>query len=141
MHTRALKHLRNDPVMSGVVERIGPIRLRARRLPPFEALVRAIIHQQLSGKAAGTILGRFEALFQSDGFPTPDQVLKLTPERLRCAGLSRAKAGFILGLAARTLAGEVPTLEECDAMTDEALIEKFTMVKGVGRWTVWVILN
>jgi DNA-3-methyladenine glycosylase II len=137
---RALKHLRDDPVMAGLIERVGPVKLRPRRLPPFESLVHAIIHQQLSGQAAGTILGRFRALFGDDSFPTPEAVLRASPERLRSAGLSRPKAGYVLGIAQKAADGWVPSLDECHQMTDEELVERLTEVKGVGRWTVEMLL-
>jgi hypothetical protein len=76
--------------------------------PPF------FIHQQLSGRAAGTILGRFQALFGGDGFPAPEVVLKELPERLRSAGLSRPKTSYVLGIAQKAVDGHIPTLDECD---------------------------
>lgn len=126
--------------MAQVIDRIGPIRHRPRRLPPFESLVNAIVHQQLSGKAAGTIMGRFRALFDRDDFPSPPDVLRKSPEILRSAGLSRAKADYIIGLAQSTEAGLVPSLEQCDRMEDAEIVEKLTAVKGVGLWTVEMLL-
>ncbi len=126
--------------MAELMDRVGPAQLCARRLSPFESLVHAIIHQQLSGKAAGTILGRFRALFSEDGFPTPDEVVKATAERLRSAGLSRPKASYIVGLARQAVDGLIPTLAECDRMTDDELLERFTGIKGVGRWTAEMLL-
>ncbi|MEW6304451.1 MAG: hypothetical protein AB1705_13320 [Verrucomicrobiota bacterium] len=117
MNQRAVKQLQSgDPVMAGLIERVGVIRLKPRRLPPFQSLIQAIIHQQLSGKAAGTILDRFRALFGNDGFPAPEAILRMPSERLRGAGLSKAKTGFILGVAERAQAGQVPTLAACDGM-------------------------
>jgi DNA-3-methyladenine glycosylase II len=121
------------------MDRIGPIRHKARRLPPFHALLRAIIHQQLSGKAAGTILARFQALFPT-GDLSPQQVLATPPETLRGAGLSRAKLAYILDLAAKALDGLVPSLAEVDQLTDDQLISRLTEIKGVGRWTVEMML-
>jgi 3-methyladenine DNA glycosylase/8-oxoguanine DNA glycosylase len=126
--------------MARLIDRIGPVRLRPRRLPPFESLVHAIIHQQLSGQAAGTILGRFRALFRSDGFPGPQAVLEQSPERLRSAGLSRPKAGYVLGIARKAMDGHIPTLGECDRMTDAEIVERLTGIKGVGRWTAEMLL-
>jgi 3-methyladenine DNA glycosylase/8-oxoguanine DNA glycosylase len=88
---RAIAHLNSDPVMSALIEKIGPIRLRPRRLTPFQSLTQAIIHQQLSGKAAGTILERFKLLFPDDEFPAPGHVAKSSVDRFRTAGLSRPK--------------------------------------------------
>ena len=140
MSERAREHLRADPVMDRLMERVGPITLQSRRLPPFQSLTHAIIHQQLSGKAAGTILGRFQALFASGSFPTPQAVLNTSPEQLRSAGLSRPKASYILDLAHKTVDGLIPSLRQCDQLTDAELIERLTEVKGVGRWTVEMLL-
>jgi len=129
-----------DPVMAKIVERVGPLRFRPRLLPPFQSLVQAIAYQQLSGKAASTILGRFIALFSKDGFPTPQQVLLADVERLRSAGLSRPKARYILEIAERTKSGHVPTLDECHERTDLELLETLTQIKGVGRWTAEMLL-
>ncbi len=137
---RALEHLRGDPVMAGLIDRVGPPKLRPRRLPPFESLTQAIIYQQLNGKAAGTILGRFRALFEIAGFPTPQMVLNTPPERLRSAGLSRPKVSYLLDLAQKTVEGVVPSLRACDQLSDAQLIERLTQVKGVGRWTVEMLL-
>jgi DNA-3-methyladenine glycosylase II len=140
MNKRACEHLRQDPVMAELIDRIGPIKSRPRRLPPFESLTHAIIHQQLSGKAAGSILTRFLALFGNRSFPTPTDVLILSFERLRSAGLSRPKTKYILGLAQNALDGLVPTLGECDPLTNEQLLERLTSINGVGRWTVEMLL-
>jgi hypothetical protein len=126
--------------MAGLIDRVGPVKLRPRRLPPFQSLTHAVIHQQLSGQAAGTILGRFRALFGDDGFPTPEAVLKASPERLRSAGLSRPKASYVLGIAQKAVDGHIPTLDECERMTDAELIERLTSIKGVGRWTAEMLL-
>jgi 3-methyladenine DNA glycosylase/8-oxoguanine DNA glycosylase len=105
MSKRAITHLSSDPVMSILIEKVGPIRLRPRRLSAFQSLKQAIIHQQLSGNAAGTILGRFKMLFPDDEFPTPSRVAMTSVERLRTAGLSRPKAAYIIDLAKRCNAG------------------------------------
>ena len=140
MSKRALAHLRTDPAMAGLIDRVGPVKLRPRRLPPFQSLTHAVIHQQLSGQAAGTILGRFRGLFGDDGFPTPEAVLKASPERLRSAGLSRPKASYVLGIAQKAVDGHIPTLDECDRMTDAEIMERLTSIKGVGRWTAEMLL-
>ena len=126
--------------MAGLIDRVGPVKLRPRRLPPFESLVHAVIHQQLSGQAAGTILGRFRALFGDGGFPTPEAVLKASPERLRSAGLSRPKTSYVLGIAQKAVDGHIPTLDECGRMTDVEIVERLTSIKGVGRWTAEMLL-
>jgi DNA-3-methyladenine glycosylase II len=129
-----------DPVMAQLIARFGDSDREPRRLPPFQSLVHAIIHQQLSGAAAGTILKRFHGLFRGDIFPTPARVMWLNVERLRTAGLSRPKAGYIRDLAQKSIDGVVPTLEECDRLTDAELLERLTSIKGVGRWTVEMLL-
>ena len=137
----AAQHLSNaDPIMAKLIARFGPTDLKPRRLPPFQALAKAIIYQQLSGAAAGTILKRFRGLFTGKTFPAPAQVMQLDVERLRTAGLSRPKANYIRDLAQKTIDGVVPTLRECDRLTDAELVERLTRIKGIGRWTVEMLL-
>src|SRR5271154_5904808 len=126
--------------MAAAMERIGPIKLRPRRLSPFQSLTQAIIHQQLSGKAAGTILERFKKLFPDDEFPTPRQVAKSSVEHLRTAGLSRPKSAYIIDLARRCNAGLIPSVSDCDSLKDEQIIATLTEIKGIGRWTVEMFL-
>jgi 3-methyladenine DNA glycosylase/8-oxoguanine DNA glycosylase len=140
MTKRAVVHISTDPVMARLIERIGPIRHRPKRLPPFQSLVHAVIHQQLSGKAARTILGRFCAIFGTSGFPTPNQVLGTSHDTLREAGLSRAKADYILEIAQKAENGLIPSLEESDRLTDREIVERLTTIKGIGRWTVEMFL-
>lgn len=121
--------------MSQLVDRFGVPDLNPRRLPPFQSLAHAIIHQQLSGASAGAILKRFNALFDGNSFPLPDEVIRLDVERLRAAGLSRPKANYIRDLAQKSLDGVVPTLRECDRLTDAELVDRLTSIKGVGRFT------
>lgn len=140
MSTDAISHLRKDPVMARLIKRHGPIELKPRRASTFQSLTQAIIHQQLSGKAAGTILGRFTALYPGKRFPTAADVLATPPERLREAGLSRAKATYIQDIARRVKDRTVPGLKACDCLSDEELILRLTEVKGVGRWTAEMLL-
>jgi len=126
--------------MGRLIERVGPIKLKPRRLPPFQSLVQAIIYQQLSGKAAQTILGRFQALFADGQFPAAAQVLELAPENFRAAGLSRPKAGYVRGIGEHAVAGRLPTLVECDQLTDGEIVQRLTEMKGVGRWTAEMFL-
>jgi 3-methyladenine DNA glycosylase/8-oxoguanine DNA glycosylase len=135
----ATKHLAQDPVMANLIQRIGPIQLRARRVPVFHSLVQAIIYQQLNAKAADTIFARFQGLF-GGGFPSPAQVLAITPEQMRSAGLSKPKAKYVRGVAERAADGGLPSLDDCDEMTDAEIIEKLTELNGVGRWTVEMFL-
>jgi DNA-3-methyladenine glycosylase II len=136
----ALEHLKTDPVMAQLIDRVGPVDFAPRRLPPFQSITRAIIYQQLSGKAASTILKRFQGLFGDTSFPSPEAVLQIDRAKLLGAGLSRPKAAYILDLSQRAAAGGIPSLDECDNLTDEVLIERFTAIKGVGRWTVEMML-
>jgi DNA-3-methyladenine glycosylase II len=124
MSKKAHLHLRTDPVMA----------------PTFQSLTRAIVFQQLSGKAAETILGRFIALFGDLPFPEPEHVLTMTVDQLRSAGLSRPKAAYILGLAENAVAGTLPSLEACKAMTDAQILSALTSIKGIGRWTAEMLL-
>ncbi len=107
----------------------------------FVALAEAIVYQQLSGKAAATIYARLCALFpRAHEGPTPRQILRATEERLRSAGLSRTKTLSLKDLARRTAAGELPTLAETRKMDNDAIIERLTAVRGIGRWTVEMLL-
>jgi DNA-3-methyladenine glycosylase II len=140
MTHRAIQHLQSDPIMARLISHCGPCELKPRRLSPFQSLTQAIIHQQLSGQAAGTILKRFEKLYGDHKFPSPKQVLETTFAKLRSAGLSRGKATYIHGLARHAVDGGLPTLKQCDSMTDAEMLENLTAIKGVGRWTAEMLL-
>ena len=103
----------------------------------FQALVRSIIYQQLSGKAAGTILSRFNALYGDA--PDPDAVLATSDAQLRTVGLSRQKIGYLRDLSAKVSSGELP-LEAVHQMDDDDLIDHLVQVKGIGRWTAQMFL-
>src|SRR5580704_167144 len=126
--------------MAKVIDRIGPMKFQPRRFSTFQSLTQAIIHQQLSGKAAATIQGRFQALFGAEIFPEAEVVLKIPREHLAMAGLSRAKCAYILDIAGRIVSGELPSLTQCDKLSDEELIEALTSVKGIGQWTAEMML-
>jgi 3-methyladenine DNA glycosylase/8-oxoguanine DNA glycosylase len=120
---------------------VGPYRLRPQPTHSlFTALLRSIVYQQLSGKAAATILGRVNRLFAPRRFPTPGELLRIAPERLREAGLSAGKTAAVRDLAARTLDGTVPPLARIRRMEDEEIIERLTIVRGIGRWTAEMLL-
>lgn len=106
---------------------------------PFEALIRAIAHQQLHAKAASAILNRFLGLYQQ-GFPSAAQLLQTDPAQLRQCGFSARKLEAILGIAVAYQAGEVPDLAAAQQMSNEQLIAQLTKLKGVGRWTVEMLL-
>jgi DNA-3-methyladenine glycosylase II len=137
---RALAHLRAaDPVMAAVIDRVGPCRYApARSGTHFDALVRSIVYQQLSGRAAAAIMARVKALFGGRP-PGPAEVAAASGESLRAAGLSRRKTEYLKDLAARALAGEVP-VERLHALDDAAVIEALSRVKGIGLWTAQVFL-
>ncbi len=129
-----------DPVMAGVVERAGPCRMQIGRLDnPFQALLRSIVFQQLNGKAAGTIHGRVLDLFPGE-HPDPEELLATPDETLRACGLSRAKTAAAKDLAARVLDGTVPDLDALYTMSDDEIIERLTAVRGIGPWTVEMLL-
>lgn len=133
----ATERLRRDPAFGPVVERVGPVVDSRPTMTHFQALARSIAYQQLAGKAAATIHGRFvEAL---DGEVTPRRVLDAGEEPLRGAGLSRAKTAAILDLAGKVASGEVP-LDDVEDLDDEAIVERLTRVRGIGIWTAEMFL-
>ena len=141
MNNAAYQHLRKaDPILGAFILRVGAIKHKPRRISCFESLVRAITNQQLSGRAAETIFGRFRALFPDCDFPGAEQVIATKAETLRGAGLSRPKAAYIRDLASRMLSGAVPELAEVDALSDEEIVSRLTEIKGIGRWTVEMLL-
>lgn len=139
---RALRHLRKaDPRLAKVIEQIGPYRPSMDNMvSPFDTLMQAITYQQLSGKAAATIHGRVRALFPDKDAPHPKALLALHGKHLRGAGLSRNKVLAMQDLAARTLDGTVPDYKTLARMSDAEVIERLTQVRGVGRWTVEMLL-
>jgi DNA-3-methyladenine glycosylase II len=141
MTRAAHRVLKADPVMAALIQAAGPCRLEPRpERAPFEALARAIAHQQLHGVAAERILGRLIALFEGTRFPQPQQLLAATDAQLRAVGFSFAKVAALKDLAAKTLAAVVPATEECAALSDLQLIERICAVRGIGRWTVEMML-
>ena len=129
-----------DPTLGRLIESAGPFTLPIRRMHnPFEALARNIIYQQLHGNAAAAIHQRVLALFGKQKL-SPQDILEASEERLRGAGLSGAKLAAIKDLAAKTLDGTVPTLARLRRMDDEEIIEKLIQVRGIGRWTVEMLL-
>ncbi|MCP1173970.1 DNA-3-methyladenine glycosylase family protein [Ralstonia chuxiongensis] len=120
---------------------IGPCRHTAKPArEPYEALIRAIAYQQLHAKAGDAILGRFLALYPAAAFPAPQQVLATDEAALRACGFSATKLATIRGIAQATLDGVVPTREHAQTMSDEALIDRLVPLRGVGRWTVEMLL-
>jgi DNA-3-methyladenine glycosylase II len=142
MSAEAIQHLsRADKVMGRLIRQIGPCAWKPDRRPsPFQALVRAVTYQQLNGIAAKTIFGRVKALYPGKPFPTPEDLLATPDEMLRGAGLSRAKVASIKDIAAKTVAGVVPTSRAIARMENEIIIERLTSIRGVGQWTVEMLL-
>lgn len=139
----ALAHLREaDPPLARLIDAVGEFRLRLDRTPStFMALAEAIVYQQLTGRAAATIFARVRALFpRAREAPTPDQILRASDEKLRGAGLSGAKILALRDLARRARGGEIPDPAALHAMEDEAIVERLTQVRGIGRWTVEMLL-
>jgi DNA-3-methyladenine glycosylase II len=130
-----------DPVMARLIAAAGPCTLSARmELTPFETLARAIAHQQLNGTAAERILGRFTALYTPAPFPEP-ALLATTPDGpLRACGFSFAKIRALRDLADKVSAGVVPDTPELHGLADQAIVERITEVRGVGPWTVEMLL-
>jgi len=131
-----------DPTLARVIERVGPFALELKKTSTmFAMLSEAIVYQQLNGRAAATIYGRLCALFvEAHRGPQPKQILRASDAKLRGAGLSRAKLLALRDLARRSAAGEIPTLAEARDLDDETLVERLTAVRGIGRWTVEMLL-
>jgi DNA-3-methyladenine glycosylase II len=136
----ALTHLRRDPVLKRVIRQIGPCPLRPAQREPYEALVRAITHQQVHGRAAEAILGRFIGLHPGHPFPPAAAVLDTPVEAMRGCGLSGSKVAAIRDIAEKSLGGLVPSLQAAARLSDAALIERLVAIRGVGRWTVEMLL-
>ncbi|MGB9405911.1 MAG: DNA-3-methyladenine glycosylase [Terracidiphilus sp.] len=136
----ALAHLRaSDPKLGALIDRAGPFTLKLDPSPsPFESLVESILYQQLHGKAAATIHRRVREYFGGD--PTPQLLLDAPDEVLRAAGVSGNKVRALKDLAARTLDGTVPTHAAIKKMTDAEIVERLTEVRGIGPWTVEMLL-
>lgn len=138
----AVAHLRTaDPALAGLIGKVGPFTLElspAKSL--FESLMRSITYQQLHGKAAATIHGRVLAVLAEHGGPTPEAALRAPEESLRGAGLSRNKLLAIRDLAAKCQAGTVPSLATARKLGDDDLVARLTEVRGIGPWTVHMLL-
>ena len=134
-----------DPKLAKLIARAGPFTLRlASSQSPFEALAESIVYQQLNGKAAATIHARMIASFEDicglGVHPSPQHLLDCPTPQLRAAGLSHNKTLALRDLAAKTIDGTVPTLAKIRRMDDEAIIEHLTQVRGIGKWTVEMML-
>ncbi|MGA9452696.1 MAG: DNA-3-methyladenine glycosylase 2 family protein [Verrucomicrobiia bacterium] len=142
MTPAAHKHLaRRDPVMKLLIREHGKCALEPEtRRPPFQSLVMAVAHQQLNGTAANSILARFKKLFPGRRFPRAEDLVSVTDKQLRACGFSFAKIASIRDIAAKTLDGVVPAPRQIVNLSDDEIIERLTKVRGVGRWTVEMLL-
>src|SRR5437867_3138824 len=142
MNKAILAHLsRKDPVLGGVIRAVGPRRLAPPEdCHPFQVLAQAIAHQQLNGTAANTILKRLVDGCGEGAFPTPHMVIAAPEETLRAAGFSRAKVAALKDLAGKTLDSVVPDGATLAQLPDEEIIARLTPVRGIGRWTVAMLL-
>ena len=139
MKRAALDLAARDPVMARMLRQHGVPNLRSGRprRPHFASLARMICYQQLAGRAAATIHGRFEALFE--GRPDPVSVLAIAPEKLRGAGLSANKAASIVDLAHKVSSGVVQ-LHRAGRLSDEEVVRELILVRGIGEWTAHMFL-
>lgn len=142
MNHEAFAHLiAADRKLARHIKRTGPCELKAHRnRTVFRALVQAVTHQQLNGTAAQTILRRFIALFPGKRFPSPQDVLKMPDAKLRGAGLSRAKTAAIKDVADKAVSGVIPKARAIRKLSNEEIIERLTTIRGVGPWTVEMLL-
>jgi 3-methyladenine DNA glycosylase/8-oxoguanine DNA glycosylase len=139
---KAVRHLKKvDPDLAKVIRRIGPYELvPSKNRTIYATLVRSIVYQQLTGKVAAIIFGRFLDLFLGRKFPEPERVLRKPFEQLRGVGLSNQKAGYIQNIAQAAKDGIVPDSRQANRMSDDELVDRLTSIKGVGRWTVEMLL-
>ena len=129
-----------DPKLGRLIERVGPFALKLKsQHSPFEALLESIIYQQLHGKAAAAILRRLLTAF-GELHPAPEHLLDTPDDRLRACGLSAGKTKALRDLAAKTIDGTVPTLIAIRRMSDAEIVERLTAVRGIGQWTVEMLL-
>jgi DNA-3-methyladenine glycosylase II len=141
-HDQAHRHLAStDPRLAALIARSLRYNVKpAPSLRPFDALAESIAYQQLNGKAAATIFGRVRALYPKRKWLDPDQILATPDEAFRAAGLSRAKTAALKDLAAKTIDGTVPLGRALIRMSDDEIIARLTTVRGIGRWTVEMLL-
>ena len=139
---RAEKHLSSiDRRMTKIIAEHGKCALAPYwDRSPYESLVRAVAYQQLHGRAAAAILGRLVEKFAPHAFPSAERLARADPQELRALGFSSAKVTTILGIAQGALDGAVPTREEAIALRDQELIDRLTQLRGIGQWTVEMLL-
>jgi len=138
---QAIRELcRADRRLAKVIRKVGPFPTKKPKPQhPYAVLLKAIVYQQLAGKAAAAIFGRVTAL-GANSFPTPEEIIALDETKLRKAGLSRQKIAAVKDLAAKTIDGTVPSLKEIRRMSEEQILERLTRVRGIGEWSVQMFL-
>jgi DNA-3-methyladenine glycosylase II len=130
-----------DEHWARLIEQVGPCTHEPKPArEPYEALIRAIAYQQLHARAGDAILGRMLALYPGVSFPSAEQIVVTPPETLRTCGFSATKLATIQGIAQAAISGLVPSYAEANLMDDEALVDRLTTLRGVGRWTVEMFL-
>lgn len=140
MSKQAIKHFKkHDPILHEFAYKFGELEMRKNKRSYFEALVEAIVSQQLSVKASDTIFNRFVALFPGKKFPKPEDILKMSRVKIRSTGVSEAKTNYILDLSEKVFNKELK-LSSLDKLDNEQVIEELTKVKGIGRWTAEMFL-
>jgi len=142
MTPAAHRHLsKRDPVLRRLIREHGKCDLvPEKRHSPFQSLVQAVAHQQLNGTAANTILTRFKKLFPGRKFPRPEDLAKVTDKQIRACGFSFAKIKSIRDITAKALDGTIPSARQIVKLPDDEIIARLTEVRGVGRWTVEMLL-
>ena len=142
MNAAAVAHLvRSDKILARLIRKVGPCALKPTpALTPFQTLVRSVTYQQLNGTAAATIFRRLLALYPGMKFPAPEDLLATPDDRLRAAGLSRNKIAAVKDIAAKTLEGIIPALRAIKTLSNQEILEWLTTVRGVGPWTVEMLL-
>jgi len=141
-HREAIAHIsKDDPRLAALIEKSIEFKLNIdEEQTPYESLLRAIAYQSIAGKAAAVIFGRIKALGTNGRCPTPEELLRVPPQKLRKAGLSAAKFAAVRDLAQKTIDGIVPTMEDAQKMSDQELVERLISVRGIGAWTVEMFL-
>ena len=141
-HEHAHQHIAaTDPRIAALIARSLRYNIKpARSLCPFDALAESIAYQQLSGKAAATIFGRVRALYPRQKYLDPKKILATPDDSFRAAGLSRSKIAALKDLAVKTIDGTVPSGRAIARMSDEEIVIRLTEVRGIGRWTVEMLL-
>lgn len=140
MSKQAIKHFKkHDPILHEFAHKFGELEMRNNKRGHFEALVEAIVSQQLSVKASDTIFKRFVGLFPGKKFPKAEDILKISRAKIRSTGVSEAKTNYILDLSEKVFKKELK-LSSLDKLDNEQVIAELTKVKGIGRWTAEMFL-